>query len=148
MFARQTNGVHPLNRLRDEMDRMFGQILGDTLPAASFGPGAFPALNVREDAESFHVEAELPGLKMSNLEILVLGRELTIKGRRTPAAVEGATYHRQERGSGDFNRTIQLPVPIDSDKVSASLKDGVLAVTLPKSPEAKPRRIDVSTTEK
>ncbi len=148
MFQRHSNGVHPLNRLRDEMDRMFGQILGDTLPTASFGPTAFPALNVREDAEAFHVEAELPGLKMSDLEIFVLGRELTIKGRRTPPAVEGATYHRQERGSGEFSRTVRLPVPIDSDKVAASLKDGVLTVTLPKTPEAKPRRIDVTTTEK
>jgi HSP20 family protein len=130
------------------MDRMFGQILGDTLPVPSFGPTAFPALNIREDAEAFHVEAELPGLKMSDLEILVLGRELTIKGRRAASNVEGATYHRQERASGEFSRTVRLPVPIDSEKVAAALKDGVLAVTLPKTPEAKPRRIEITTSGK
>src|SRR5262245_38608838 len=102
MFPRQTNGVHSFNRLRDEMDKMFGQIFGDTPLFQSLGPTACPALNIREDAEAFHVEAELPGLTMSELEILVLGRELTIKGRRAAAAVEGATYHRQERGTGEF----------------------------------------------
>jgi HSP20 family protein len=107
---------------------------------------AFPALNVWEDEQSLHVEAELPGFSMENLEITTLGNELTIAGSRTEAAAEGATFHRRERATGgasEFKGTLRIGMPIDVEKVTAKLEQGVLTVTLPKAAVAKPRKIEV-----
>jgi HSP20 family protein len=72
-----------------------------------------------------------------------MGDELTIKGHRKPMAGEKLTYHRQERGTGEFTRLLTLPVEIDADTVEAVLQDGVLTITLPKEEAAKPRQIEV-----
>jgi HSP20 family protein len=104
--------------------------------------GSFPPVNVREDQDQFYVEAELPGLNHDDLEILVEGDQLTIRGERKPVADEGR-WHRQERAFGRFQRTFTLPVAVDADKVEARLDQGVLTLTLPKSEAAKPRKIAV-----
>lgn len=135
-----------VDRLRGEVDHLFGQLLGPQGPwslAASFGGGTFPALNVWEDEQSLFAEAELPGLKMDQLEIFVRGNELTVKGERTDGQAEKNVYHRRERGVGPFSRVIRLPVEVDADKVEASLQAGVLTVKLPKAPAARMRKIEV-----
>jgi HSP20 family protein len=131
-----------VNRLRDEMDRLFGDWYRE-LPGAT----PFPALNVVEEKETFRVEAELPGMALEDLEILVKGNELTISGTRKPGveAEEKAVYHRQERGTGGFSRTIRLPVEVDPDHADAKLQHGVLTLTLPKVAEARPRKIEIKT---
>ena len=107
-------------------------------------PATFPAVNVWEDNENLFVEAELPGFELNDLEIYVNGENhLSIKGERRQPEVEGASWHRRERGYGSFNRTIELSSDVDADKVSANLKAGVLTITLPKKEEIKPRRIEV-----
>ena len=88
---------------------------------------------------------EVPGVQMSNIEINVVGNELSIKGKRECGCGEGVTIHRQERGSGEFSRFLTLPVAIDAEKVEAVLKNGVLTIKLPKAEAAKPRRIEVKT---
>jgi len=130
-----------LNRLRGEMDRLFGRSgVNGVQPFTS----AFPALNLWEDSDNMYVEAELPGFDMNDLEIYVTGgNQLSLKGQRKQPAMEGGTWHRQERGYGAFSRVIELPNSVDSDHVSAEFKHGVLTITLPKSPEVKPRRIEV-----
>jgi HSP20 family protein len=75
--------------------------------------------------------------------VQVHGDELTISGQRGDTRGDQATFHRRERGSGRFRRSIGLPIPIDAERVEATLKDGVLTLTLPKSQSAKPRKIDV-----
>jgi HSP20 family protein len=105
---------------------------------------SFPALNVWQDEEFVYAEAELPGLKLDDLEIYVTGNDqLTIKGSRQFNAPENAVWHRQERPYGTFTRVITLPVPVDADKVEARLENGVLTVKMPKGQEAKPKRIAV-----
>lgn len=136
-----------MGRLRGEMDRVFGRLglpYGTTNGRQSLPPSQFPALNLWEDGDNFYAEAELPGIAMDSLEIYVNGgTQLTLKGeRKEPACGEG-TWHRQERGYGKFSKTIELPNPVNEEGVLASLKHGVLMLTLPKREEAKPRRIEV-----
>ncbi len=104
----------------------------------------FPALNVWQDGDNLLAEAELPGVKSEDLEISVVGSELTIHGRRPESNDEGTSFHRRERGAGEFTRVVRLPVEVDPDKVQASLQDGVLRLTLPKAEAAKPRKIQVN----
>lgn len=129
-----------LNRMHEEMERL---LRGDGWPRFEFGV-SYPALNVWEDDNNLYVEAELPGFELSDLEITVTGdQQLSIKGQRKQPEIKGATWHRQERHYGSFSRMIELPEPVEADKVTAELKLGVLTITLPKREEVKPRRIEV-----
>jgi HSP20 family protein len=122
------------------MDRLFSDVFGRT-ESSTRGRG-FPPVNVWEEGDNLLVEAELPGVKGEDLDISVVGDELTIKGRRT-GGEDGVTYHRRERTAGEFARVLRLPVDVDADGVNAALNEGVLLITLPKSEAAKPRRIQV-----
>ena len=132
-----------MNRIRTQMDQVFGRT-GDGGRLAT--PVLYPPVNLWEDDDRLYLEAELPGMDMNDLEIYVNGGNLlTIKGeRKAPEGGQG-TWHRRERGYGTFSRTVELPGLVDADKVSAEFQHGVLTVTLPKAPEAKPRRIEVRT---
>jgi len=133
------------NQLRREMSDLFTDVFRG-LPFDGFSQArGFPALNIWEDAERVHAEAELPGLSMGDIEVLVVGDELTIKGSRKAAEGKDLTYHRQERGAGEFSRTVTLPYEIDAERVDAVLKDGVLMLTLPKAEKARPKKITVKT---
>ncbi len=134
----------PLLRLHDDMSRLFEGFFEDMPDARPYGAG-YPALNTWEDGDSAYVEAELPGLGMDDLEVLVSGNEVTINGQRKIDAAQGATWHRQERSQGRFSRTLSLPWEIDADKVEAKLQDGVLTVRLPKCESCKPKKVKVVT---
>ncbi len=148
------HGGHPLSQLRSELDRVFSDAFNGNLAdrpwlqrggAGSRGQG-FPAVNVWEDEANLYAEAELPGLRMEELELLVQGNELTIKGEGRSGAQEGVTYHRRERGSGPFSGLVRLPVEIDVEKTEAELENGVLTVKLPKAASARARKIQVKAT--
>ncbi len=130
-----------LQQLQDEMNRLverWGTNGGQS------GAGSYPAVNVWEDPEALHVEAELPGLNLKDLEIHVTGNnQLTIKGERKPNVPEKSVWHRQERGFGQFVRVLTLPFEIDANKVEARFENGVLLLNLPKHAAAKPRKITV-----
>ncbi len=142
MFATRWEPLAEMNRLRNEMDRLFGRWGRlEPRPLASTG---YPPLNLWEDDDHLYVEAELPGFDMEGLEIYVTGgRQLALRGERRSPELKGGTWHRQERAFGSFSRTLELPSSVDSDRVSAEFRHGVLTVTLPKSEEVKPRRIEV-----
>lgn len=118
-----------------------------------FGPGFdaglalrdWPRINLREDADHVYVEALLPGVEPDKIDMSVLGNTLTLSGERVAADSDknGRTWHRRERGTGKFLRSIELPVEINPDKVKAEYKHGLLLVTLPKVEEAKPKRISI-----
>lgn len=129
-----------VNRLRDEMDRLFGRWTGRRFPLA---PTTYPLMNVWEDDENLFVEAELPGMELGDLEIYVHGDQLAVKGDRKEPGDDKGPWHRRERGHGKFARVLELPLAVDEDKVEAAFKNGVLTITLPKRAEAKPRRIEV-----
>jgi len=111
-------------------------------------PSYFPPMNVWEIGENILVEAEVPGLKIEDVEVSFDNGELTLKGEKKFEAKENAPLHRRERVYGAFNRTLTLPWEIVGDRVSAELKDGVLTVTLPKAEASKPHKVAVKYVEK
>ncbi|MEX2113038.1 MAG: Hsp20/alpha crystallin family protein [Pirellulales bacterium] len=148
MLLRRTNGFHPLDQLRTQMDRLvsdfFGPMPGAYAPRVIAGPRSFPALNVWEFGDHLYAEAELPGMSSDDIDVSVVGGDLTIRGHRGEQLEDGSSYHRRERGTGEFTRVLRLPIEVDADRVEASLKDGVLLVKLPKAESAKPKKIKVA----
>jgi HSP20 family protein len=105
------------------------------------------AETLRTGLYNFYVRAELPGVKPESLDISVVEGQLLLRGeRKIEPEEQKAGYHRRERESGFFRRTIALPARVDPGKVSATMRNGVLTVTLPRAEEAKPRKISVKTT--
>jgi HSP20 family protein len=117
---------------------------------AAAGAAGFPAVNVSETADAIVIEAELPGVIAADLDVSVAGDELVIRGRRPsreePAettAGERPNWLRRERGTGDFERRIELPVGVDPAKVEAKLSDGVLMLSCTKAAECQPHKIEI-----
>jgi HSP20 family protein len=105
----------------------------------------FPAMNVWSGDERVMVTAELPGVTAEDINISVTGDTLTLTGeRRRPEVGDGEAYHRQERGYGEFSRSLQLPFRIDANGVEATFRKGVLSITLPRAEEDKPKKIHVN----
>lgn len=127
-----------------ELERMegdMGRLLGGTRPGQA--TEGLP-VNVWVDEDRVTVTAELPGVARDALDVSVVGRRLTIRGERgTAAPGEGGRYHRRERDAGRFGRALNLPFAVESDQVSATLRDGVLTVTLPRAEADRPRKIAV-----
>jgi HSP20 family protein len=148
MFGTRWSTFNPvwnhLNQLQGEVNRLFDR-WGDG--GHSFGgPLDFPLLNLWEEDDAFHLEAELPGLALEDLEIFVTGHnQITLKGQRKAPTVEKGVQHRQERSFGQFTRTLTLPMDIDDTKVDARLENGVLRLRLPKSEAARPQRIQIKS---
>ena len=133
------------NRLQEEMEQWLRRA-GVNDPRR-FAHRAYPPLNLWEDDNNLYVEAELPELELTDLEILVNGdNQLSIKGERKQPERENGTWHLRERGYGRFSRMGELPQYVDSDKVTAEFKQGVLTITLPKRKQAKARRVKVKAT--
>lgn len=135
-----------LTEIQNEMNRLFDTSLhrfgGATLA------GAFaPALDVREQGDNLIINAELPGMTKDDVTVTLQDNLLTIRGEKkheTDEKTEG--YHHQERIYGAFSRTIELPVAVDTRKIDAAFKNGVLTISLPRSEEAKPRQIEVKVS--
>lgn len=109
--------------------------------------GFTPAIDIRETDDAYIVEADVPGMKKEDVHIEVNDDVLTIKGERKSEHEEKRKdYHRIERQSGSFRRTITIPGGFKYDAVDAKFEDGVLRVTLPKHEDAKPRRIEVKAS--
>ena len=146
MMTRSFVPAIPFTALRRELDRAFTDVLGGWDGLSLRRAPAFPAINLWEDGERVYAEAEVPGVGMNDLEIFALGNELTVKGVRKAVAGENLTYHRQERGMGDFVRVLTLPTEVDANKVEATLKDGVLTIVMPKAEAARARKIQVKAS--
>lgn len=146
-------GRNPLHRefdrLRKDMDGLFSTYSTGRRPWMQSPwreTRLFPLLNVRETNDSFVVSSEIPGMKTEDLEIRIEGETLSLKGERKPDEVDDeAGFHRRERATGAFQRSITLPGKVDNDKVAAVYKNGVLTVTLSKEKKAAPRQIEISS---
>ena len=132
--------------LRNAMDRLFEESFGRPLRLAET-VGVFLPLDLYEEADKYVVEVSLPGVRPEDVEISLRGNALTISGK-LPAGEEakGRTYLLRERASGEFTRTITLPVEVDSDKVEAVSENGVLRLSLPKAPSYQPKRIAIKAS--
>jgi HSP20 family protein len=108
------------------------------------GPAGWkPAVDLHETVDEYVIAAEVPGMRREDLDIQVHEGRITISGVRRERPETCEQYHRIERGHGSFSRTFQLPLPIDSEGITAELRDGVLTVRCRKAAEAA-RRIHVS----
>jgi HSP20 family protein len=129
-----------------QMDRLFAHALGlhGQRQGASTRAWA-PALDISERKDAYLVTVELPGVKLDDLQITLEDGLLTIQGERhfvNDSSEE--QFHRVERSSGAFRRSITLPAHVVADEVNASMEDGVLQILVPKAEEAKPKRIQVT----
>lgn len=115
---------------------------------AETGRDIFPALELKETPTAFEFKMDLPGVKESDLDVSLSGNRLSISGKReAESKEENETYHAYERRFGSFSRTVTLPEDIASDKINASMKDGVLNISVQKLPEARPQKITVSAAK-
>jgi HSP20 family protein len=128
--------VNPLMSLRNDLDSIFDNFLrGYSLePFEGSMPVFNPSIDITDTDKEIKVTAELPGIDEKDIDVSICKDTLTIRGeKKEESQQKGKDYHRVERSYGSFSRTIQLPVEIESDKISAQLEKGVLTVTLPKS---------------
>jgi len=132
-----------LQQLQSEMNHLFRRWGEDGL--RGLGTASYPPVNIWEEGDTLYLTAELPGMRMEDLEIFVTGtNQLTLKGERKPVApAKGMVQHRQARGFGSFVRVLTLPFAVDPAHVEARLENGVLRLKLPKHESAKPRKIAV-----
>jgi HSP20 family protein len=142
-FTRDSRPSSALERLQNAFESVFENPRGVDLGPS--GRGAFPPANVFHDADGLVVQFEVPGVDPANLEIETRDRTLIVSGKRDEAASAGS-YHRRERWTGAFSRSLQLPRDADLEKVEAKYKHGVLTVRVPKHESARPRRIEVSSS--
>ena len=134
-----------LSTLRNEINRLFENPLADFGGSEVFNTWA-PAVDLYENKDNLVVTAELPGMKKEDIDISLHADALTIAGERKEEKKYGEDEtQRAERFYGRFQRTISLPKQVDVNAIKANYKDGILTVTLPKAPEAKPRQIEVSS---
>ena len=131
-----------MSRLFDDAFNSFLAPLQDSESVSS--RGWMPAVDIRETDEAVILYAELPGLTREEVEITLENNVLTLGGeRKLQQGVNQNEFHRIERAYGTFSRSFSLPTNLDTDKVTASFENGVLAVTLPKAEESKPRTISI-----
>ena len=140
-----------LEELRREMDRIMETVTGRAEPFArvAFLPGRgarrYPMVNLHERGDAITIEALAPGVDIDTLEVSVVGNTLRIAGekRRLMGDIQPEAFHRRERATGTFVRTIELPTEIEADGVTADYTDGLLVITLPKAERVKPKQIAV-----
>ena len=130
--------------LQSEMNRLFDWTVrrrGSDIDGAWM-----PAVDVYEEGDSFRIHADLPGLKRDEIDITIDGKTLTISGeKKRESETKEDGYYRAERFYGRFSRSIDLPSSVDTSKIEAKYKDGVLEVTLSKSEEARPKQIKIQS---
>jgi HSP20 family protein len=105
-------------------------------------------MDVAETEQAFEIKMDLPGVSSKDIDIQVDNNTLTVRGQRTAESEEKnekKQYHRVERYSGTFSRSIVLPLAVNEDEAAAEFRDGVLKIVIPKSENAKPRRINIKS---
>ncbi|MGC9348500.1 MAG: Hsp20/alpha crystallin family protein [Anaerolineae bacterium] len=134
--------LREMARLQREMNRLFSDMTRGVALAPSY-----PAMNVWTSDEGAVVSVELPGYDAEDIDISVEDNVLTLSGSREPEELpEGADYHRRERVYGRFSRAFQLPFSVESDAVEASLKKGILHISLPRPEAERPKKITVQAS--
>jgi HSP20 family protein len=133
------------DRIRKEMDRLWDSFLeGRHIRKSEDDREWLPSVDVSETKNDLVVRAELPGLESKDIDISMNNGYLTIKGEKKNEREEkDENYHLIERSYGSFSRSVRLPKEVLSDKITASFKNGILKITLPKSEEAKKKEIKI-----
>jgi len=142
-------GRDPFRALQAEMNDVLSRFSagwnGDGMSAAAY----VPSVDVSETDGELQLTMDAPGMKPEEIEIDVTGNTVRIRGEHKEEKEEkGRTYHRIERRTGSFYRSVDLPCAVKDERVAAEYKEGVLKITLPKSEEAKPRKVKIKAEGK
>jgi HSP20 family protein len=136
-----------LDEFRRRMDRVWEDMdpswSGTPSNARTHASSAWPRINLYDGGSNLVLKADVPGLSEKDVHVTLNESGVSIAGERKVAVPEGYSAHRQERTSFSFSRSLTLPCKVDPEKTQASVKNGVLTVTLAKAPEAQPRQIAV-----
>lgn len=133
----------PFQRLSQEVDRLFDELIYRPWGVSrSQEPAWTPQLDLYEDASTFVLEADVPGVREKDISVSIENGELVLQGKRSFERIcDEENFYCRERRSGEFVRRLRLPTTVDQDKIRAEFHDGVLRVTLPKIPaERKPQQ--------
>ncbi len=145
----QNRSVSAFEDFTSDMENVFDSLLGKTVGSAlrtSSGQKFVPALYISENVQAFEVHVDLPGVKSENVKVEMHEGKLTISGKRESLHEETEkNFHRVERSSGTFYRTLSIPSEVDVDNIDASFEDGVLKVVLPKTAKQQPKAIQIRT---
>jgi len=137
------NPQHNLDTIHGQLSRFlepFTRMADEDLVSGSW----VPPIDVAETQEKIIVRAEVPGMKQEEIQIEFENGLLSIRGERKLIKEEGVTFHRVERTFGNFSRSFTLPRTIDPERISATYRDGVLEIEVPKKEEAKPKQIRIA----
>ncbi len=135
------------NKISDGIDRMFGDLFNSTPFLANVNSDFAPRVDISENDSRIKLEFELPGMDKESIKVTVRDGFLSVSGeRKEESKVESDTYVRSEIFSGRFSRSFTLPETVETDKISADYKNGMLTLELPKSEKAKPKMIDVKVS--
>lgn len=146
IFGNHRSSFDPFAALQHQVDRLFDDYNG--LRAPNDGAAMLsPALDLKENEDSFDITAELPGVTKKDLDVRLTNDQIILKGEKKVERNEKKDdYHMVERRFGSFQRVLGFPCEVDNSKVEASFKDGVLKIHVPKAPEAKSREKKISVS--
>jgi HSP20 family protein len=131
-----------LYRLNREMNRVL-TFAGKSDATVRTNYGYWPEVNVYSNENEYVLAAKIPGIEKNDVSISIKDNSLKIAGERKNEENPDANYHLRERKSGKFERNFLLDEKVDADKVTAEIKNGILLIKVPKSPESKPVKIEV-----
>ena len=134
----------PFDALFDLQRTLEARRASDWLRDATTSMGPFPPINVFQQGEDYLAIIELPGVNKDDLEVQAKENLIRISGKKTINYKEGVSVHRRERVSGEFDRTLSIPVQVDPNGIKAEFRDGVLALFLPRAESDKPRSIKIA----
>jgi HSP20 family protein len=131
-----------------DIQREVGRLIESFEPLQSWSwriPRQFPPVNLYDAGDRYILTADLPGVQPEDLELLITGESLTLRGeRKRPEQIPDESYRRQERPFGRWSRTLTLPEQVNSGAATADFAHGVLTITLPKAEESRPRQVNVT----
>ena len=139
-----TTFVDPFEALFNLQRALEARLASDWLQDQTTSQGPFPPINVFQQGGDLLAIIELPGIDKSTLQIEAKENTIRIAGKKTVSYSDGVSVHRLERVAGEFDRTISLPVQLESDRIKAEYRDGILALFLPRSERDKPRTIAIN----
>jgi len=135
-----------LTRFQSRINELFDEAFSGSRMSPATTPGWwYPPVDILESRDAYLIRAELPGMKKEDVSLQVQDSTLTLSGeRRFDEPATGVEYHRIERAAGKFSRSFYLPQTVKQDGISATFKNGILEVHVPKAEEAKPKQIAIT----
>lgn len=139
-----TTFADPFDALFNLQRALEGRLASDWLHDQTTSQGPFPPINVFQQGDDILAIIELPGIEKDGLTVQAKENTIRIAGKKSVTYPDGVSVHRRERVSGEFDRTLSLPVQLDPDRIKAEYREGILALLLPRSERDKPRAIKIS----